>query len=97
MEQSNGFYNCPICCRPIKNKKANFRRHMQLHDQQHGRLKCNYCDKDYQNKSNLKRHLNYDHNVNDCDAVQEEKQDAKSKFAVCLSVLLYIFFVLNSV
>lgn len=83
MERTNNFYVCPVCDRQIKNKVANFRRHMELHEKKHNRVECNYCDKDFQNKSNLIRHVNDVHKVNDYGAVKIEQKDAKSGF-VCV-------------
>lgn len=82
MERKDTFYICPICKRPIKNKQANLRRHMELHKKKHERFECNRCEKDFQNKNNLKRHLMNDHKDNDFSAVKTEQKDAKSEYSL---------------
>lgn len=56
-------YTCPICSTVILNKRANFRRHLALHNDQHDRLKCPLCETTVQSKGNLKIHLKNIHKV----------------------------------
>lgn len=87
--KSNVFFDCPICGRLIKNKKANLRRHMQLHQQKHHRAECDFCEKDFQTKSNLKRHIQEAHDVNEIEEVKLVEKCAKSKF---VKLCAYLFF-----
>lgn len=54
---------CEKCFKIIRSKKSNFKRHMQLHEAKNlqTRLKCNVCQKTYQNVGNFKKHVENHH------------------------------------
>lgn len=81
-------FKCSICSIIIKNKRANFVRHLNLHKDQHERINCPLCEKTVQSKGNLKIHLKNIHNedIGKFEPIQSTSSEAKSNFN-----LFYLF------
>lgn len=60
-------FDCPVCFKQIKNKLANFRRHLNLHMAEQDRVTCVLCSKTFQTKGNLQVHRKNIHENQDFD------------------------------
>lgn len=80
-------FTCPICSTIIINKKANFLRHLALHENQHDRLKCPLCEKTVQSKGNLKIHLKNIHKVENIEQFGSITTTSEKPKSLCHSLL----------
>lgn len=57
-------FECYLCHSTIKNSFSNLKRHFKLHGPKIKCYVCLECGKDYQNRSNLRKHWAKSHDIN---------------------------------
>lgn len=73
-------FECSICFKKIKNKYANYRRHMDLHSSKCDRVKCVLCSKTFQTKGNLQVHRKNVHNIQNFDNQKMVSNQSKGNY-----------------